>query len=328
MMRAAVLTATNTLVIEERPMPVRGEDEVILRVRAAGICGSDLPRVFAGKVYHFPLVLGHEFAGEVVDAADPALIGTRAAIFPLLPCRKCAMCAEEEYPLCADYDYYGSRRDGAMEEYLAVKIWNLIPVPEGLSLEEAAMCEPAAVARHAIMRAGISGGERVLVFGAGPIGLMLGQWAMSMGAASVAFADIDERKLVFAETMGFGRQTEGAKYDVVIEGAGAPSALQGAIAAAEPFGRLVLMGNASRDMDIPQAVYQQILRKQLTLTGTWNSSYNSRVNDWKAALEAMASGALSAKPLITHTYPLEEVRAAFDMMGGREAFYNKVMIVM
>ena len=327
-MKAAVLTQTNTIVIEERPMPVRGEDEVILRVRAAGVCGSDLPRVFAGKVYHFPLVLGHEFAGEVVDAADPKLVGTRAAVFPLLPCRKCAMCAEEEYPLCADYDYYGSRRDGAMEEYLAVKIWNLIPVPDGLSLEEAAMCEPAAVARHAISRANLGGGERVLVFGAGPIGLMLGQWAMSAGAASVAYADIDERKLAFAEKMGFTRQAEGARYDVVIEGAGAPSAFQGAIAAAEPFGRIVLMGNASRDMDLPQPVYQQILRKQLTLSGTWNSSYNSRINDWSAALEAMASGALQAKPLITHTYPLETVREAFDRMGAREEFYNKVIITM
>ena len=327
-MKAVVLTQTNTLVVEERPMPTREADEVILRVRAVGICGSDVPRVFAGKVYHFPLVLGHEFAGEVVDAEDPALIGTHAAVFPLLPCRKCAMCAEEEYPLCAGYDYYGSRRDGAMEEYLAVKIWNLIPCPEGLSFEEAAMCEPAAVARHAIMRANLKGGERVLVFGAGPIGLMLGQWAMSMGAASVAYADIDERKLAFAEQMGFARQAEDVRYDVVIEGAGAPSALQGAIAAAEPFGRLVLMGNAARDMDIPQPVYQQILRKQLTLSGTWNSSYNSRVNDWKAALEAMASGALNAKALITHTYPLEETRAAFDLMGDRKDFFNKVMIVM
>ena len=327
-MKAVVLTATNTLEIEERPMPAREADEVILRVRAAGICGSDLPRVFSGKVYHFPLVLGHEFAGEVVDAEDPALIGTHAAVFPLLPCRKCAMCAEEEYPLCADYDYYGSRRDGAMEEYLAVKIWNLIPAPAGLSFEEAAMCEPAAVARHAVMRANLKGGERVLVFGAGPIGLMLGQWAMSMGAASVAYADIDERKLAFAEEMGFTRQAEGERYDVIIEGAGAPSALQGAIAAAEPFGRLVLMGNAARDMDIPQPVYQQILRKQLTLSGTWNSSYNSRINDWKAALEAMASGALNAKALITHTFPLEETRAAFDLMGDRKEFFNKVMIVM
>ena len=327
-MKAVVLTATNTLEIEERPMPAREADEVILRVRAAGICGSDLPRVFSGKVYHFPLVLGHEFAGEVVDAEDPALIGTHAAVFPLLPCRKCAMCAEEEYPLCADYDYYGSRRDGAMEEYLAVKIWNLIPAPAGLSFEEAAMCEPAAVARHAVMRANLKGGERVLVFGAGPIGLMLGQWAMSMGAASVAYADIDERKLAFAEEMGFTRQAEGERYDVIIEGAGAPSALQGAIAAAEPFGRLVLMGNAARDMDIPQPVYQQILRKQLTLSGTWNSSYNSRINDWKAALEAMASGALNAKALITHTVPLQETRAAFDLMGDRKEFFNKVMIVM
>ena len=327
-MKAAVLTQTNTFVIEERPMPVRGEDEVILRVRAAGVCGSDLPRVFAGKVYHFPLVLGHEFAGEIVDAADPKLIGTRAAVFPLLPCRKCAMCAEEEYPLCADYDYYGSRRDGAFEEYLAVKVWNLIPVPDGLSLEEAAMCEPAAVARHAISRANLKGGERVLVFGAGPIGLMLAQWAMIGGVASVAFSDIDERKLAFAEQMGFSRQAEGERYDVVIEGAGAPSAFQGAILAAEPYGRLVLMGNASRDMDLPQPVYQQILRKQLTVCGTWNSSYNSRINDWSAALEAMASGALQAKPLITHRYSLDEVRAAFDMMGERKEFYNKVMITM
>jgi L-iditol 2-dehydrogenase len=149
-MMAANLHAVGDLRYEELPMPKREKGEVLMKIKAAGVCGSDLPRVFEKGTYHFPTVPGHEFAGQIVEADDPALVGRKAAVFPLLPCYKCAACQVGEYANCADYDYYGSRRDGAFAEYLAVKEENLILLDDSISYACASLCEPGAVARAAI----------------------------------------------------------------------------------------------------------------------------------------------------------------------------------
>ena len=170
-MKACVLHAIGDLRTEEVTVPVPGPGWVLVKVAACGVCGSDIPRVFEKGTYRFPLIPGHEFAG-VVDAVgegvDAARIGQRAAVFPLVPCMRCAMCAVGAYAQCADYDYLGSRCDGAFAEYVVAPEWNLVPVPDGLSLEEAAMCEPAAVAAHALRQAKIDLGATVAIFGAGP----------------------------------------------------------------------------------------------------------------------------------------------------------------
>ena len=233
-MKALNLHAVGDLRYEDVPMPVRQAGEVLLKVHACGICGSDLPRVFTKGTYHFPTIPGHEFAGEIVEADDPSLVGRRAAVFPLLPCRKCEACQVGEYAQCSDYDYYGSRRDGAFAEYIAVKEWNLVFFDDSLSYEEAAMCEPAAVALHAIGQASVGIGDTVAVFGAGPIGIMLGLWARTAGAFRVILCDIDPTKVEFARKQGFdavnSRETDPVEYirtqtggrgaDACIEGAG------------------------------------------------------------------------------------------------------------
>ena len=131
-MKALRLHGINDLRVEDIPAPKPAADEVLLKVLAAGICGSDLPRVFSKGAYHYPIILGHEFAGEITEAGegvDPSLVGKMAAVFPLLPCFTCKACKEGHYASCANYDYYGSRRDGAFAEYIAVKVWNLVLVP-------------------------------------------------------------------------------------------------------------------------------------------------------------------------------------------------------
>ena len=138
-MKACVLHAVGDFRYEDVPMPKRGEGEVLLKIRAAGVCGSDIPRVFEKGTYHFPTIPGHEFAGEIVEADDESLIGRRAAVFPLLPCRKCTPCELGEFANCENYDYYGSRRDGGMSEYLPVKRWNLLPLPDGRKYLSAAL---------------------------------------------------------------------------------------------------------------------------------------------------------------------------------------------
>ncbi|MBO6291437.1 MAG: alcohol dehydrogenase catalytic domain-containing protein [Selenomonas sp.] len=159
-MKALNLHGVEDLRYEEVPCPERKSGEVLLKIKAAGICGSDIPRVFTKGTYHFPTIIGHEFAGETVEADDSELVGRGASVFPLLPCGKCSACQEEQYARCSDYDYYGSRRDGAMAEYIDVKQENLCLLPKEVTYEEAAMSEPAVVALHAFRKSGVGHGVR------------------------------------------------------------------------------------------------------------------------------------------------------------------------
>lgn len=345
-MKALVLHGIGDLRAESVEKPVPKEGEALVRIRASGVCGSDIPRVFTKGTYHFPCIPGHEFAGEVEalgQGTDASWLGKRVTVFPLLPCNRCDCCRIGEYASCADYDYFGSRRDGGFAEYLAAPVWNLVPVPEALSFEEAAMTEPAAVAVHALRRAGVEIGDTVAIFGAGPIGLMLAQWAKAWGAYRVALVDVDETKIAFARQCGFehvinSREhdpmeairalTDGRGADVAVEGAGVSETLEQCLFAARPFGRVVAMGNPAGEMHLTQKGYWELLRKQLRVEGTWNSSYTMPKNDWVLALEAMAMGKVDARRFITHRFSLDEGAAALNMMRERKTFYNKVMFTL
>ncbi|MCP4641014.1 MAG: galactitol-1-phosphate 5-dehydrogenase [bacterium] len=344
-MKACVLHGIGDLRCEDAPDPVPGAGEVLVRIRACGVCGSDIPRVFTKGTYTFPTIPGHEFSGVIAgvgDGVDSEWMGRGCAVFPLIPCKACAMCGKGEYALCEDYDYLGSRSDGAFAETVCAPVWNLVPMPEGVSFEAAAMVEPAAVAAHALRQGGVDLGDTVLIFGAGPIGLMLAQWAQAWGAAQTLLVDIDKDKIAFARGLGFtdvfnaleGDVTEwamgltGRGADLVIEAAGSAAALEQCMPCTRPFGRVVLMGNPSGEMKLSQDSYWAILRKELTVVGTWNSSYSDLPrNEWKLALDFMATGRLAVEPLITHRVGLEGLPGAMAMMRDRTEFSNKVMYV-
>lgn len=328
-MNAAVLTAIGQLEFKKVPMPVRKPGEVLMRVMACGVCGSDIPRVFVKGTYHFPTIPGHEFAGQIIEADRAELVGRRAAVFPLIPCRKCAACEVGEYVNCSDYDYYGSRRDGGFAEYIAVDERNLILTPDSLSYACASMCEPGSVARAAVRRLEVGLGDTAVVFGAGPIGLIAAQWMRAAGAGVVRVVDISEEKLAFAEKLGFEAYDEkrDGKADCVLEGTGASSAFNNAVLSLRSHGRMVLMGNPARDMTIAQSAYSQILRREIIMRGTWNSSFNQVTNDWAATVDAMASRLIKYEELITHRYPISRCPEALEMMRSGKEFYNKVVIV-
>lgn len=327
-MKAANLHAINDLRYEDIEKAVCEEDEVMVELKSCGICGSDIPRVFTKGTYHFPTVIGHEFSGVVTEDKSGEFLGKRVAVFPLLPCFKCDSCKAENYAACSDYDYYGSRRDGGMAEYIAVKRWNLVELPDNIGYDEGAMCEPISVARHAAMKLNIQKGENILISGAGPIGIICGQWARSFGAENVYYFDIDQRKIDFAKQMGFKEYTDGVKIDKVIEGTGHSAAIERCLKAVNAAGSVVLMGNPGGEITMSQNTYWYILRKELTLLGTWNSSYGELKNDWKESVKALSEGKIDVKPLITHKYPLSECNTAFNMMKDRAEFYNKVILNM
>jgi L-iditol 2-dehydrogenase len=343
-MKVCSLHGIGDLRYEDAPVPEIKADEVLLKVQAAGICGSDINRVFEKGTYHFPTVIGHEFAGVIskVNSGDEALMGKTAAVFPLIPCGNCAACQTGEYAQCADYDYYGSRRDGGFAEYIAVKKWNLVFIPAGIPAEHAAMAEPCAVAIHAMKAGGVALGDTVIIFGAGTIGLLAAQIACGWGAAQVVLADPDASKLDFARSLGFNHCVDpGAKdpaeyvrsindgkgADLALEAAGVPAAVEGCLLAAGTFGRVVLMGNPARNMDISQKAYWEILRKQLTLKGTWNSSYNDAHNDWKLAIQCMERKVFDLSRLITHRFSLSECNRAFELARKRDEFWVKIMFI-
>jgi L-iditol 2-dehydrogenase len=354
--KACVLHAVSDLRVEQVEAPAPKAGEALVRVGACGVCGSDIPRVFNKGTYRFPTIIGHEFAGVVEGVGpdtDASVVGRNVAVFPLLPCRTCAFCRVGEYALCRDYDYLGSRSDGAFADYVCAPLWNLLPVPAGVNMEEAAMTEPAAVAAHALRQGGIDVGDTVAIFGAGPIGLMLAQWARVWGASRVLLVDVDADRLAFARDLGFSDTCNAADADpaewvadmttmgadLVVEGSGASPAFEQCMRSARPFGRVVLMGNPAGEMRLSQDGYWAILRKQLHVSGTWNSTYSGPGepgqegryglprNEWLMALDYMGAGRLDVKPLITHRVGLDEVPEALAMMRDRAAFANKVMYV-
>ncbi|HKM44126.1 MAG TPA: galactitol-1-phosphate 5-dehydrogenase [Dysgonamonadaceae bacterium] len=318
-------------------------DEVLLQIKAAGICGSDVPRVYTKGTYNFPTVLGHEFAGEIikVNPGDEDLLYKKAAVFPLLPCRECAACQIGEYAQCTNYDYYGSRRDGGFSEYLAVKKWNLVIVPDEVSYTEAAMCEPVAVAVHALQQADMQANGSIAIFGVGTIGNIVAQLARGWGAKQIIPIDVSQNKIDFLHKQGFDlainsidvdpiqhidQLTNGRGVDLAIDAAGVSATIENCLKVTRSFGQVVCLGNPNGDIRLAQNSYWEILRKQLVLRGTWNSSYNQMKNDWQTAIDCMHNGILDLEPLITHRYSLEDCNTAFETMRSEEDFL-KVMFV-
>lgn len=343
-MRACILHAIGDLRCEEWPDPKLPRGSALVRIHATGVCGSDLPRVFEKGTYSFPLIPGHEMSGAVVEApaADWLQPGAPVVVFPLIPRRGDPYVAAGLPQLAEGYDYLGSRSDGGFAELVAAPVSNLVPVPPNVDLDVAALTEPSAVALHAVRRGGVGVGDRVWVVGAGPIGMILCQWARIAGAERVLVSDIDPTKLEVVARNGWAEvcdpsehepvawvtdATEGWGADVVIEAVGVEATVRQAVRGCRKRGAVVLMGNPAADVRLPQADYWEILRRELHLVGTWNSSRGVfPLDEWGTALEAMAEGRLRLEELITHRVSLEETPALMRRMHDRAESYIKVLV--
>lgn len=344
-MKAAVLFGIGDIRYSDVPLPKLNDGEVLVGVKFAGVCGSDIPRVMEKGTYSLPLIPGHEFSGEVVDTSKSLnkkfKPGDRVAVFPLIPCRRCPYCQIGEYAQCDSYDYLGSRRNGGFAEYVAVPEENLFLLPDNVDLDYGAMAEPVSVALHSVRRTGVDIGDNVAILGAGTIGLILAQWVRIAGAKKIFLTDIEDKRLDIAKDLGFKDclntrdeepvawildNTGGRGVDICIEAAGSPVTLNQALRMTRKLGKIVLMGNISKDVVVPEDLISTILRGQLTIYGTWNSSITVvPKNEWETSLSFMSSGALNLKPLITHKLPLSQVKEAFDMMHNKREFFCKVM---
>ncbi|MBI4976745.1 MAG: galactitol-1-phosphate 5-dehydrogenase [Spirochaetes bacterium] len=310
-----------------------------VRVTYSGICGSDIERGFHGKAYHYPLVMGHEFAGVAETGGIRVKAGDRVAVFPLIPCGTCAACETGNYALCKNYNYLGSRCDGGFAEYVYAPEENLIAIPDYVKSEHAAMTEPCAVALHGVNKFHITPGDIGCVYGGGPIGNIAAQWLRVRGCGTVIVVEIDERKLAIARQMGFAAVnpkdgdpvtaiqsvTGGRLADHVVEACGFPETFLNAVRSAGDFGEVLFMGNIKGTFGIPEAEFTKILRKELTIFGTWNSKVTpAGHNDWTAALSFMGRG-IDCAPLISHIAALRDGAAMFDTIVGKKEFVNKAI---
>ncbi len=344
-MKACVLEDIGRLVYQTVEQPHIKENQVLLKIKACGICSSDINRIFKTGTYHFPTIPGHEFAGQIVEIGSQvptAYLNKRAVVFPLLPCMKCASCQSQQYARCENYNYFGSRCDGGFAEYLAVPLWNIVTFSDSLDYKTAALCEPAAVALHSLHAAEPLTGKTIAIIGTGTIAFLTALWAQEAGAKTIIMAGRSDSKRTFAQEFGISNliyvsqnplnqiqeQTNGAGADTVFECVGSAEAVTLAIAAAKKGGTVILTGNPASDISLPQQIYWKILRNELTIHGTWNSSYSDQNNDWKKTLIYMEKHKLTLQKLITHTFDLSCHHDAFKRLLDPEEFSMKVMFVM
>lgn len=343
-MDALVLHAINNLSYEKVDVPELTEGCVLVQIKACGICSSDVERVFVNGTYHFPTIIGHEFSGQIVavgDGVDEALLGRKTCVFPLLPCKTCKACQMQEWAQCSGYSYFGSRCDGGFSQYLVVPTWNLVLFDDSIEYKTAALCEPSAVSIHAVNIGKIKSSDTVAVIGTGTIGLLIALFAKKQ-AKTVVVCGRNDVKLDFAKSLGLEtvkigegniadeiEKVTGSKgADVTFEVVGSNAAIQTSIEATGALGTVVLVGNPKSDLELPQNVYWSILRKQITVAGSWNSNYNDKINDWKATLELFKDVDVPFGKMVTHVYSMSEADEAFAMLTNKDEFSIKAMFSM
>jgi L-iditol 2-dehydrogenase len=314
--RAAVLTRPGEIVIEERPVPEPGPREVLVEVAAVGVCGSDVHWYEHGRIGSLvadaPLVLGHESMGRVVALGGEATrhaVGDRVTLEPGVPCGRCRECRAGRYNLCRDVAFFGTPPvDGAFTNYVAIHEDFAFALPDALSDEAGALMEPVSVGIWACRKAGVSAGDRVLVTGAGPIGLLAMQVARAFGATEVTITDVSPARLALAERTGATRAIEpGAladlEADVLIECSGREDALAAGIAALRPAGTAVVVGmGPGATAELPLALIQT---HEIWLTGTFRYA-----NTYPTAIALAASGRLDLEPLVTGHFGLDQTETA------------------
>lgn len=351
-MKAWVLDSIGKFNLKEVTKAQASNEHVLIKVHAAGICGSDIQRVYENGAHKMPIILGHEFAGQVESVGkdvDSAWIGKRVGVFPLMPCMKCPSCLEKKYEMCTSYNYLGSRTDGGFAEYVSVPKWNLIELPDEVSYEQAAMLEPMAVAVHAMRRLDICKENTVVVDGLGTIGQLLVMFLLERGIDNIyAIGNSDSQK-VSVISLGLTEDrycnsneidvveyiklaTNGAGTNVYFDCVGKNETIDIGLEATAAGGQVCIIGNPYSDMKFSKTTWWKILRQQLRITGTWNSSFlgeedgASYMDDWHYVLERLRDGRVSPKKLITHRFDIEELGKGFELMRDKKEPYTKVLM--
>jgi L-iditol 2-dehydrogenase len=346
-MKAGVIYRKDDLRFEEVETPKIGDGEVLVKVRATGICGSDIPRVLGDGAHFYPIVIGHEFSGEVVEIGKNVTsvrVSDRVAGVPLVPCMKCEDCQKGSYSQCKHYSFIGSREQGSFAEYVKMPERNVVKFDDSVSFEQAAFFEPSTVALHGLMRTNYKGGEDVAILGGGTIGLFTAQWARIFGAKRVFVFDIDNDRLALAKKLGadvvintldadFKEQIESYVgnngFGFVFETAGVDVTMKLAFELAGNRSGVCYIGTPTRDLVFTPKLLENMLRKEFNLTGSW-MSYSAPFpgEEWTLTAHYFSTGALRFhEDLIFKKLPLSEIKSGFDMYKTPGLVKGKILLL-
>jgi L-iditol 2-dehydrogenase len=341
-MQALVLTEYGHLEMADRPAPVPGDGDVLIRVAACGICGSDVHGYDGSTGRRIPpLIMGHEAAGTVVTVGmgvDQFRPGDRVTFDSTICCGACDYCRRGEINLCDRRQVVGVscgeyRRDGAFAEYIVVPERIVYAIPDTLSFAEAAMLEPVSVALHAVAVSRLRGGETALVIGAGMIGLLTLQAARAAGCSRVFVSDIDPTRLELARQMAateaisltgaalqheIMRLTGGLGVDIAFEAVGRDETVSAAIDATRKGGTVTLIGNVTPEVKLP---LQRVVSRELRLQGTAASA-----GEYPQAIKYISTGKIHVMALITAVAGLEEGPQWFERLHAREPNLMKIVL--
>lgn len=337
-MRAAVLTALETIELQERPEPVAAPGWVVVQVESASLCGTDVHQ-YDGRIdTPFPRVPGHDFSGRVDSVGedvDESWVGRAVAVKPSLPCGDCPECHTDKPFDCKKKKLIGLWSDGCMTERVTVPMVNLIPRPDGVEAWQASLLEPLAVGLNTVDRLRIILGECVVVLGQGPIGLALTRLGALSGAGKLIVTDA--REAPFEVSRAFGATdcvnvaetdakeailelTEGVGADIVIETSGFPASSAMCLDVVRKEGKLAHIGWAN---DLPPLPVIPIMAKTLTVYGVGG---NGGRGQYERALELVRSGRFDLDPLVTHRFSLDDVAEAFDVASSKAGGAIKVIV--
>ena len=346
-MKAAVLHGNEDIRYEEYPTPEVKPGTVKVRVKAAGICGSDIPRVLNNGAHYYPIVLGHEFSGvveEIGEGVTKVKVGDTVSGAPLLPCMKCGDCQRGNYSLCKHYGFIGSHDQGSFAEYVVMPEANAIPYDPSIPFEVAAMFEPATVSLHGMYCNDYAGGGDVAIIGGGTIGLFAARWARIFGAKRVVVFDLVQERLDLAKRLGADEVvntgdpdfmakakalTGGKGYDYVFETAGNPITIQMGFELAANKAHYCCIGTPHKDMTFTPKMWEYMNRKEFKLTGSW-MSYSAPFpgKEWELVAHYFATGQLKFDDeLIFQRYPLDEADKAFKLYKNPAQVKGKVMLL-
>lgn len=340
-MKALLLSQYRQLELTDIAVPEPATDEVLIRVAACGICGSDVHGYDGSSGRRIPpIVMGHEAAGTVAavgKAASGLTKGARVTFDSTVYCGECAPCSRGEVNLCDHRQVLGVscgdyRRAGAFAEFVVVPARIVHRLPDNLSFSEAAMLEAVAVALHAVSLVPVPAGSTALVVGAGTIGLLLQQALRVAGCSRVYVADVDATRLQLSRDLGATgvlsatseliaqilQLTNGAGVDIAVEAVGKSETVNTAIDSVRKGGSIVLVGNISPEAALP---LQKVVTRQIRLQGSCASA-----GEYPKAIELLSTGAIRVKPLITAVAPLDEGPRWFERLYAREPNLMKVVL--
>ena len=335
-MKAVVIEAPNQLAVRQVADPQPAPDEVIVAVAAVGLCGTDL-HIYAGEYDgDYPIVPGHEVVGTIVEVGagvDGLAVGTRVTFDPNVPCGQCHFCRRLRFNHCLNWQGIGVTRDGGLAERVAVPAKVVYPIEDTLPFDQAVFTEPLSCVVWGLQRAVPTLADRVLIFGAGPIGLLMTQAVHRGGAAQIVVTDLQEDRLELATRLGADAVVPAGDgmetclrayaphgYDMVIDATGVPQVVAGCFDYVTRGGKVLLFGVCPEDATIPFSPFD-LFRRDISVYGSFAVNVT-----FGPALELLRSGAVQVEPLISHRFSLDEFPQALEMALSRSEPMMKVLI--